>query len=310
MITSRIDLAISYVASQLIDHWLLLAPDRPGIEDETTPEGAGLAEWTMWCEGWCDHAKQHHVLAERLRKKGLTARCLASEAYQHFQNCRDQEISSISMLDPKYPSALKALARPPLYINCLGDVARLSEPTIAVVGARKASARAKLAAFELGRLLGQARVSVVSGGAFGCDIAAHQGSLCVDDTAHAIVVMAGGLSSLYPKQLEPIFRRLLAKGALIISERLYHQQPLPYHFPVRNRIIAGLSEELVLLQAARKSGAMITALAALNHGRPVYVLQSDGCDVRFEGNLLLEQEGAPSFYSALEYMYLSCYHGS
>ena len=134
---------------------------------------------------------------------------------------------------------------------------------------------------------------MVSGGAFGCDIHAHLGVLDAEVTpCPGIVVMAGGLSELYPRRNEQVFRKILSQGGTIVSERFWWAKPHPKDFPVRNRLIAGLSECVWVVQAANRSGALITAKLALEEGREVVVLKQPEDDIKSEGNRRLRSEGA------------------
>jgi DNA processing protein len=147
---------------------------------------------------------------------------------------------------------------------------------------------------------------VVSGGAFGCDIAAHLGVLRGRfNPAPAICVFAGGLARLYPRANDRVFRQLLATGGVLVSERLWYASCRPRDFTARNRIIAGLSGLTVVMQAAQRSGALVTARLALDRGADVAVLHHPQDDVRARGSQQLLADGAVGFYTVHELLQLT-----
>lgn len=206
--------------------------------------------------------------------------------------------------DAEYPPLLTAISDPPLALSYLGDRTLLARPLIAVIGSRKATRRSLDESFVLGkRLAAEGRV-VVSGGALGCDIAAHAGALAVAGTpALAVIVLAGGLARFYPARNDWYFRQLRLRQALFLSERLWLAPSRPRDFPARNRIISGLCQTTVVMQAAQKSGAMITARQALDQGREVSVLRHPPGDVRSSGSANLLADGAVGFADASSYCF-------
>ena len=156
---------------------------------------------------------------------------------------------------------------------------------------------------DLGALLADLDFVVVSGGAYGCDIAAHKGALNVMKVpAPIIVVMATGLSQLYPQGNKQTFNHILAAGGIIMSERLWNSHCYRSDFPVRNRLVAGLSSLVAVMEAGSHSGAMITAKQALDQGRDVWIYHgpSKHGDIRACGNISLIEEGAPYFQTSQE----------
>jgi DNA processing protein len=158
--------------------------------------------------------------------------------------------------------------------------------------------------FELGRGLAlMPGVAVASGGAFGCDIAAHHGVLDAGTRpAAAVVVFAGGLGCLYPRAHARIFAKLRERGAALLSERLWSAGCRPRDFAARNRIISGMAVRVFVMQAAARSGAAITARVATEQGREVSVLVHPERDVRAAGSRELLQDGAEPLASADEYL--------
>ena len=227
---------------------------------------------------------------------------LAEQVLQHLRNCLCHGAQVISIVDNEYPALLQAIDSPPSMLTVVGDVEQLLAPKVAVVGSRKSSPHALCEAYALGEILASKGFAVVSGGAFGCDIAAHKGVLASNKTpAPAIVVFAGGLSSLHPRSHAGIFREFSKRRATFVSERLWRTPSRPYDFPIRNRLISGMCMLLVVIEAGEKSGALLTANLALEQGRDVWVLKNTSDDVRAIGSNRLISDGANFFLSASEW---------
>ena len=222
---------------------------------------------------------------------------LIESIYKHVKESFYHNVEFVFIGEPKYPILLNHITNPPLVLNVLGNSALFQQPSISVIGSRKAHPQVIKYSYELGKRLAQFQIVVVSGGALGCDIAAHKGVLSVNDWKEyrAIVVLAGGLSSFYPNQHRQIFKHLLEGGGAVISERLFHQKPHPKDFSIRNRIISGLSYELIVMQAGEKSGSLQTAKRALDQGREVLVMRPDLSNQLSHGSIDLIQDGAYSF---------------
>ena len=171
----------------------------------------------------------------------------------------------ITLDDPDYPARLQQIHDPPprLYVN--GQLP--SEPMIAIVGSRRATPYGRRAAHRLARDLSDAGVVVVSGLARGIDAAAHRGAL--EGRSPTVAVMATGLDRIYPPEHAELAQQIAASGA-VITEAENGTLPLPGRFPVRNRIISGLSLGVVVVEAAQRSGALITARMAAEQGREVF----------------------------------------
>jgi DNA processing protein len=198
----------------------------------------------------------------------------------------------IARPDPDYPEALAALEDAPPVITVKGRAELLKSPMIALVGARNASANGRRLAGDMAAGLARAGAVVVSGMARGIDTAAHLGALNAgSETGGTIAVVAGGIDVLYPPENGPLFDRLGREG-LIVAESAPGTEPIARHFPRRNRIVSGLSRGVVVIEAALKSGSLITARYALDQGREVMAVPGSPLDPRCRGANRLIREGA------------------
>ena len=189
--------------------------------------------------------------------------------------------------EPAYPEPLAAVDDPPPVIALRGRVDLLATDCIAVVGARNASANGLHFAEQLAAELGAAGLTVVSGMARGIDARAHTGALATGTVA----VMGGGIDVVYPKENRSLFEQLLEIGA-VVSEAPLGTVPMGRHFPRRNRIIAGLSRGVVIVEGAARSGSLITARLALEQGREVMAVPGSPLDPRASGPNRLIRQGA------------------
>jgi DNA processing protein len=197
--------------------------------------------------------------------------------------------------EPDYPLPLAAIGDAPPLIIVRGDIAHLARPMIAMVGARNASANGVRFAQGLSAELGKAGFVVVSGLARGIDAGAHRGAL---DTG-TIAVVAGGPDVVYPREHEALSDEIVARGALV-SEMPPGTEPQARHFPRRNRIIAGLSRGVIVVEAAPQSGSLITARLALEQGREVFAVPGSPLDPRARGTNDLIRQGAVLTESAAD----------
>lgn len=188
---------------------------------------------------------------------------------------------------PQYPAALTDISDAPPLLWALGNANLLQRPMIALVGARNASSLGTRMARRLGEELGKAGFTVVSGLARGIDAAAHLGALS-DGT---VAVMAGGVDVIYPAENARLAHDI-AKTGLRLSEMPIGLQPQARHFPTRNRIISGLAKAVVVVEAAGKSGSLITAGNALDQGRDVMAVPGHPFDARAWGCNMLIRDGA------------------
>ncbi|EYD77840.1 Rossmann fold protein nucleotide-binding protein Smf possibly involved in DNA uptake [Rubellimicrobium mesophilum DSM 19309] len=189
--------------------------------------------------------------------------------------------------DPAYPALLDLLPDAPPLLWALGDAGLLARPMVALVGARNASSLGLRMTRMLAEGLGQAGMVVVSGLARGIDTAAHKAAL----PTGTVAVMAGGVDHIYPPENEVLAEEIAAKG-LRLSEHPIGMEPQARHFPARNRIVSGLCHGVVVVEAAERSGTLITARSAADQGREVLAVPGHPMDPRAAGCNLLLRDGA------------------
>lgn len=189
--------------------------------------------------------------------------------------------------DPDYPTRLAAIDDAPATLSVIGDSALFTRRGLAIVGSRNASANGRRLAERLAADLGKAGFVIVSGLARGIDGAAHRGSLA----SGTIAVVAGGIDIIYPQEHQSLHAAICHQGA-VVAELPPGANPQARHFPRRNRIIAGLAEAVVVVEAAMRSGSLITARYALDQGREVFAVPGSPLDPRAQGANDLIRQGA------------------
>jgi len=199
----------------------------------------------------------------------------------------------IANCEPDFPPGLAALDPPPPLIAMLGHAAILKREMVAIVGARNASALGRKFAFVLAQDLAASGLAVASGLARGIDSAAHEGALANGTVA----VLAGGVDIVYPPENQKLYDAIREQGA-IISEMRLGEAPQARHFPRRNRLISGLARGLVVVEAAERSGSLITANYALEQNREIFAVPGSPLDPRARGPNRLIRDGATLTESA------------
>ncbi len=227
-------------------------------------------------DGFASPAGIFAASADELRNRGLPVESIdalsrpdwrAAEADRKW--LADNNCHFISCRDPRYPEILKAIPDPPAGLFIRGDIEVLSSLQIAIVGSRNPSPSGRRTARELAVQLARAGITVVSGMATGIDSRAHEGAL--DAGAPTIAVLGNGLKTVYPARNRQLARRITESGALV-SEFPPEIRPLAANFPRRNRIISGLAAGVVVVEAAMRSGSLITARYAMEQGREVFAV--------------------------------------
>lgn len=210
-----------------------------------------------------------------------------ADAEREMQAAHRLDTAFVASSEADYPHRLATIDDAPPLIAMRGNSAALTRPMIAMVGSRNASAAGLKFAERLARELGEAGFVVASGLARGIDAAAHRASLATGSVA----VLAGGHDRIYPEQHTGLLDALLPEGAAI-SEMPFGWEPRAQDFPRRNRLISGLSLGVVIVEAAKRSGSLITARFALEQGREVFAVPGSPIDPRAEGTNGLLKQGA------------------
>ncbi|VUD64306.1 DNA processing protein DprA [Thalassocella blandensis] len=218
--------------------------------------------------------------------------------------CAHHQVSVLCSRDEAYPALLKEINRPPPVLYVKGDVSNLSLPQIAVVGSRKPTPSGKTNASVFSQELALHGFAVTSGLALGVDAAAHVGALKAN--GKTIAVMGTGIDQVYPRRNAKLAEEILQNGGTLVSEFPLGTTPTPQNFPQRNRIVSGLSYGTLVVEAALKSGSLISAKFALEQNREVFAIpgaiqnpMSRGChELIKQGATLVES--ASDIYQELQ----------
>ena len=210
----------------------------------------------------------------------------------HVAALRD---STITLADPDYPPLLREIIDPPLALHFRGDRTLLAKPSIAIVGSRRASPYAINVARQLGDDLARCGLVIVSGLARGVDAAAHESAL--DASFPTIAVLGTGIDITYPRTNRALYRRIVEKG-LLLSEFRPGTPPLAANFPIRNRVISGLTSGTIIVEATGRSGSLITARTAAEQNREVFAVPGSIFAAGSEGTHRLIQYGAKLVHDA------------
>jgi DNA processing protein len=234
-------------------------------------------------------------LARRGGRRRAIRLCPKGEAEAEVAALAEFGGELVAACEPGYPRALAAIDDAPPLLACRGHLHLLEKPVVALVGARNASINGRKFANRLARDLGAAGFVVASGMARGIDTAAHAGAL----DSGTVAVLAGGVDIVYPAENAGLYEELAARG-LLISEMPLGVEPQARHFPRRNRIISGLSYGVVVVEAALRSGSLITARLAGEQGREVFAVPGSPLDPRARGCNELLRQGAVLVESATD----------
>ncbi len=199
------------------------------------------------------------------------------------------EIKFITYKDPTYPANLKNIYDPPPFLYLKGELKKDDHKALAIVGTRRASSYGKNVAEKLASELTRRGVTIVSGLARGIDSIGHLSAL--KEKGRTVAVLGSGLDVMYPQEHTPLAKKIAENGA-VISEFLLGTKPLAENFPKRNRLISGLSLGVIIIEAPKKSGALLTAECALDQGREVFAVPGNIGSKRSEGTNALIKKGA------------------
>jgi len=211
------------------------------------------------------------------------------------------KIQEINLGEINYPYLLSQIYSPPKKLYVIGNAEILREKAISIVGCREASEYGKNIAKDLAYNLGKNNIITISGLAKGIDTFCHIGS--IKAKARTIAVVAHGLDMIYPKENRDLAIKILKSGGAIVSEYNIGEKPLKRNFVARNRIISGLSKSLVVIEAKKKSGSLITANFALIEGRDVYAVPGNINNINSEGTNELIKNGANLLTGYLDLIY-------
>ena len=251
------------------------------LNDFGSPKGvydASVLEWTV-CSG---------ITSAKLDK---LANASLDDAVAIINECEAKGWSIISYDDERYPEMLREIDRPPAVLYVSGDIDCLKDRlAIGMVGTRKASEYSLKAAEYLAKGMAKCGAVIVSGGALGVDSASHKGAL--EAGGLTVAVLGCGLGADYLRANESLRNKIVENGGALITEYPPRTRADKTTFPVRNRIISGLSAGVIVVEAAEKSGSLITAESALRQGRDIFAVPSSIFDKAFQGTNKLIEEGA------------------
>lgn len=202
---------------------------------------------------------------------------------------KERKITAITRFDPTYPPYLKEIAQPPWVLYLRGNAELLKTPCLAVVGTRKPTSYGRQMTRKFAQDLANQGLTIVSGMAYGVDAEAHRSVLDIE--GKTIAVFASGVDVVYPKRHRKLYDQIVEMG-VVISESAPGTKPHPGLFPLRNRVISGLSLGTLVIEAAQKSGSLITANYSVEQGREVFAVPGPIHASMSEGTLQLIQEGA------------------
>jgi DNA processing protein len=236
------------------------------------------------------------MLAEQPAGHEINRQALIARATAALTRATDAGIALVTWSDAAYPAALSVIADPPPVLWVRGKVATLSGPAVAIVGSRAGSSYSLTVAERLAADLAAHGVVVVSGLARGVDAAAHRGALAAPGAT--IGVLGSGVDVMYPAEHRSLACDIEAAGGAIVGELVPGTPPQPQFFPLRNRIISGLSRAVLIVEAGERSGSLITARCALDQGRDVLAVPGNVLSGRNRGGHALLRDGAKIVESA------------
>ncbi|CAN0089632.1 unnamed protein product [Discosporangium mesarthrocarpum] len=259
-------------------------------------DNVGAITWHRLMARFASATNALDALPDLMQRGGARAGrvCGVDDAMREFETAERIGLSAVFFGESAYPDRLSQIDDAPPLLYVRGDRNLLNRPTVAIVGARNASANGRTIAHDLARdlagvALGDDKIMIASGLARGIDTAAHGGALAAPGMT--IAVMAGGADHIYPRNNDPLYRQIVESGA-VVSEMPPGLEPQARHFPRRNRIVSGLSMGVIVVEAAARSGSLITARMALEQGREVFAVPGSPRDPRCSGTNALIRNGA------------------
>lgn len=285
-------------------YWLFSVEGAGAVTIRKMREYAGGLEQAYYIE---EKEWEHSgILKGKLLKKIMEAKTLFQQKSEEYHSLKERGIQFISSWEEEYPKKLRELYDYPAGIFVKGCLPSEGAPSLAVIGARHCSSYGRRVAGEFSRVLAEAGIQIVSGMAYGIDGEGHRGALKAGKGTFA--VLGCGVDVCYPREHYSLYTEIPEKGGLI-SEYLPSASPAAFHFPMRNRIISGLSDGVFIVEAAEKSGSLITAELALEQGREVFAVPGRISDALSQGTNRLIQSGAQVVNTPediLDYFHLKC----
>lgn len=205
------------------------------------------------------------ILAEKISNRNSK-----KQVRKYIEQMEKKQISAITIEDAGYPNKLKSIYDKPLVLYVKGEIKILNQFSLAIVGCRECSDYGENVSKNIGYSLAKHNINVVSGMARGIDAYSHIG--CINGNGKTIAVLGNGVDYIYPKENIRIYNKILETGGAIVSEYIIGKEPTRMNFPARNRIISGLSNGLIVVEARRKSGTLITVDFALEQGKNVFTV--------------------------------------
>jgi DNA processing protein len=235
-------------------------------------------------------------LEEGIRELDLNLDPEIERAERELQKARELGVEVRAFFEPEYPKELLKVEQPPIVLYIKGSLK--SSPKVAVVGSRKCSDYGRRTAYRLGKLLSEAGITVVSGLALGIDSSAHRGALKA--SGGTVAVLGSGIDRVYPESNSHLAELIVKSGGALVSEFPLGMRARREHFPRRNRIVAGLSLAVVVVEARERSGTFITVNYALEQGKEVFAVPGPIDSPFSRGSNLLLKEGATPLTSLEE----------
>ena len=210
---------------------------------------------------------REYTNSEEIVKKIMSSE-KRQEAERILSNIEKENIRIISLMDKEYPKNLQRIYDKPILLYAKGNIKLLdSLKKISIIGSRNCSEYGKIVTQKLSYMLAKKDYTIVSGMAKGIDSYAHKGALTAQ--GNTIAILGSGVNYIYPEEKKRLYNKILEQNGLILSEYGIDTKPIPEYFPARNRLISGISDKILITEASKKSGTMITANFAIEQGKTV-----------------------------------------